>query len=210
MASRFGRFLRRLRFGEPVVVVSGLPRSGTSMAMKMLEAGGVPLVQDGLRTADEDNPKGYFEDERVKNLAADRDKDWLRDARGRAVKVIAYLLKDLPLTCNYKVLFMNRDIREVLASQAKMLERRGERSETGEDRMIGIYEQDLERARFLLRYRPCFESLHLDYKDILERPRESAERIRSFLGMPLDVEKMIEAVDPSLYRNRRREPGEGS
>src|SRR5919108_966564 len=95
---------RRLRYGKPIVVVSGLPRSGTSMAMKMLEAGGLAVVTDGLRAADEDNPKGYYEDERVKDLYEASDKRWLREARGRVVKIISFLLKSLPSDNNYKVL----------------------------------------------------------------------------------------------------------
>ncbi len=116
---------RRLRFGKPIVVVSGLPRSGTSMTMKMLEAGGVPIVTDGKRTADESNPKGYFEFEPVMRLHEDPDKRWLVEARGKAVKIISFLLASLPETHNYKVIFMHRDLYEVMASQSKMLEQRG-------------------------------------------------------------------------------------
>ncbi len=99
--------LRRVRYGEPIIVVSGLPRTGTSMMMQMLDAGGIDLVTDGLRAADESNPLGYMEYERVKDLEDAEDKAWLHDARGRAVKVIAFLLEHLPATYNYKVVFMN-------------------------------------------------------------------------------------------------------
>src|SRR6185295_15833711 len=102
------RLLRRFRYGKPIVVVSGLPRSGTSMAMKMLEAGGLPVVTDGRRSADEDNPRGYYEDERVKDLYREGDKTWVRESRGKAIKVISFLLKSLPPDNNYKVLFMHR------------------------------------------------------------------------------------------------------
>src|SRR5512139_2049136 len=124
MPSSLTRFFRRIRFGEPVIIVSGLPRSGTSMLMKMLEAGGVPLVTDGVRTPDEDNPKGYYEVERVKDLANEQDKTWLRQSKGKGLKVISYLLKSLPADVNYKVVFIRREIEEVLASQKKMLDRR--------------------------------------------------------------------------------------
>ena len=123
MAPSLRRLYRHLRYGQPIVVVSGLPRSGTSMVMKMLEAGGLAVLTDGLRTADEDNPKGYYEVERVKDLAREADKGWLGEARGKAVKVISYLLKSLPPTFNYKVVFIRRDLEEVLASQRKMLAR---------------------------------------------------------------------------------------
>src|SRR5687768_8758894 len=119
------RIYRRLRYGKPIVVVSGLPRSGTSMAMKMLEAGGLSVVTDGLRTPDEDNPKGYYEDERVKRLHKEPDKTWLHEARGKVVKIISFLLKSLPPDHNYKVVLMQRNLREIVASQNKMLARLG-------------------------------------------------------------------------------------
>ena len=198
----FHRLYRRLRHGEPIVVVSGLPRSGTSMAMRMLGAGGMPLVMDGIRAADEDNPVGYFEQERVKDLAREQDKGWLRSSRGKAIKVIASLLEHLPDSNNYRVLFMNRNLHEVLASQARMLERRNEVSTTSDERMLELFEQHLARVKAMIRARPCFELCEMDYKDVLEHPRPNAERIREFLGRPLDAERMVQAVDPRLYRNR--------
>jgi hypothetical protein len=202
MALPFVRLYRRIRYGQPTVVVSGLPRSGTSMLMKMLAAGGVPLVTDGLRAADEDNPKGYFEDERIKNLAEARDKRWIRGTRGKAIKVISYLLKSLPASNNYKVLFVRRDPREILASQKKMLARRGEKDALAPDRMIEIYESDIWRATYLLAHRPQFETLEVRYADVIARPLEQARRVDEFLGRSLDVEAMVAAVDPALYRNR--------
>jgi hypothetical protein len=197
----FIKMLRRCRYGEPIVVVSGLPRSGTSMVMKMLEAGGLSLVTDGVRSADEDNPKGYYEDERVKNLRVDQDRTWLRQCRGRAVKVISYLLKTLPADNNYKVLFMERSLKEIVASQSKMLGRRGETSDTPEEHVMELLRQDLDAARFFLR-RAHFDLLELQYKEVLEHPREQARRIAAFLGRPLDVEAMARVVDAALYRNR--------
>lgn len=205
MLKMLHRAYRRLVYGKPVVVVSGLPRSGTSMAMKMLQAGGVPLVQDGQRTADEDNPRGYFEDERVKELADAEDRSWLRNARGRAVKVISYLLKDLPRDNNYRVVFLRRHLDEVLASQAKMLRRRGEESDTDDARMIELYEDHLWRVDYLFRHAPHMERLEILYSDVVEDPRRAAERVAAFLGGGLDVERMAAAVDPDLYRNRAPE-----
>jgi hypothetical protein len=202
MASSLPRLYRKLRFGAPIVVVSGLPRSGTSMLMKMLEAGGVPIVSDGQRTADEDNPRGYYEDERVKRLARTPDKSWLATARGQAVKIISFLLKELPATNNYKVLLLRRDLREVLASQAKMLERRGQRSNVDDDRMLSLFEKDLQQALSLLRSGPQFELLDLHYREVVERPEEAAVRIDAFLGGGLDTRAMASVVDQGLYRNR--------
>jgi len=196
---------RRLRYGEPIVVVSGLPRSGTSMAMKMLEAGGGGVVVDGLRTADEDNPKGYYEDERVKDLAREIDKSWLVEARGKVIKVISFLLKELPETNNYQVIFMRRDLREVLASQAKMLERRGESSETEDERMLELWGDHLWKVNRLLRRAPHLEAIEIPYRDAVENPRQMAAQIRDFLGLDLDVEKMTRVVDAKLYRNRAPE-----
>ena len=171
------------------------------MLMKMLEAGGMDLVVDGLRTADEDNPKGYYEDERVKNLAKE-DKAWLGEARGKTIKVISYLLKELPENHNYKVLLLRRNLKEVLASQAKMLERRGEPSEASDERMLELLESDLWKASYLLKHSARFEALELRYREVLENPAAQAERVNEFLGGSLDVGAMAGVVDPKLYRNR--------
>ena len=192
---------RRIRHGQPIVVVSGLPRSGTSMAMKMLEAGGMRVVTDRLRAADEDNPKGYYEDERVKDLHRDGDKTWLREARGSVIKVISFLLKSLPPDNNYQVLFMHRSLREIVASQNKMLVRRGEGNETPDERALALLEEQVRDARFFLR-RPQFDVLELNYRETLDGPAPQARRIAEYLGRPLDVAKMAEVVDRELYRNR--------
>ena len=202
MSIQFNRTLRRLRYGKPIVVVSGLPRSGTSMAMKMLEAAGIEIVSDGVRTADEDNPKGYFELERVKDLAQEHDWSWLAGARSKAIKIISYLLKELPPTHNYKVIFMRRDLSEVLASQAKMLERRDEPNEIDDATMIELFENDLWKANYLLKKNPQFETLQIHYREVLDAPEAQARRVNEFLGGGYDIEKMAAAVDPTLYRNR--------
>lgn len=194
--------LRRILYGKPVIVVSGLPRSGTSMAMRMLQAGGVSTVEDGQRTADADNPKGYFEDERVMQLAEMEDKTWLKAARGKALKVISYLLKELPRSNNYKVILMERDIGEVLASQSKMLQRRGEENPTDDARMAENYESLVWRVNYLLKRAPHIETLRLHYAEVVKDPEAAARRIAAFVGGQMDVEQMAAAVDPNLYRNR--------
>ncbi|HHQ48209.1 MAG TPA: sulfotransferase family protein [Acidobacteria bacterium] len=191
---------------EPVIVVSGLPRSGTSMAMGMLAAGGVEIVTDELRRPDEDNPKGYFELERVKDLAGGGDRSWLHEARGKAVKIISYLLQYLPGDLRYRVIFMSRDLDEVLASQARMLERRGEAPGDSPDRMRQRYVDHLASVRTILRLRPGFELLELNYPAVIEDPLDAAVRIERFLDRPLDTASMARAVDPSLYRNRTARP----
>ena len=204
MAPSLRRFYRHLRYGQPIVVVSGLPRSGTSMVMKMLEAGGLAVLTDGLRTADEDNPKGYYEVERVKNLGTESDRSWLAEARGKGIKVISYLLRSLPPRFNYRVVFIRREMEEVLASQRKMLARRGEAEETPPERMRALFDDDLWRASYQLRHRPEFETLELHYSAVLARPLEEARRLAAFLGGGLDAEAMAAAVDPQLYRNRAK------
>jgi hypothetical protein len=195
---------RRLRRGAPIVVVSGLPRSGTSMAMKMLEAGGVPIVTDGVRTADESNPKGYYEFERVKELDKSGDMAWLGDARGKAVKIISFLLTYLPDTYDYQVVFMNRDIDEVLASQNKMLTARGETAETADDeKMREVYRKHLDKVGRFLRNRSCFHVLQVAYGDVVENPAAEARRINDFLGGGLNVAQMSAVADRELYRNRK-------
>lgn len=203
------KLTRRLRYGRPIVVVSGLPRSGTSMAMKMLDAGGMQLVTDEVRVADEDNPKGYFEDERIKELAEMADKGWLRIARGRVIKVVSSLLQYLPPDNFYKIVFMRRNLHEVLASQAKMLDRRGEKSQTDDHELLEMYKNHLEKVEFQLRFRPYFDTLYVNYTDVLANPVEEAHRINGFLGGELDERSMVEAVDPDLYRNRYQAGGDG-
>ena len=202
MGSALNSILRRLKYGKPVVLVSGLPRSGTSMAMKMLAAGGLETIVDNVRTADEDNPKGYFEDERVKDLAEMDDRTWIRAARGKVIKVVSSLLQYLPQDNFYKVVFMRRNLQEVLASQAKMLSRRGEESTAPDEDMLRMYEGHLEKVEFQLRFRDWFDVLYLDFADVVADPEKAARAMNDFLGGGLDVEKMAVEVDPNLYRNR--------
>src|ERR1700741_4498489 len=154
MLNALRRRLTRRSRGEPIVVVSGLPRSGTSMMMRMLEAGGLPIVSDGERAADIDNPKGYFELERIKNLEHETDKSYLSAARGKAVKVISFLIKELPDENDYRVVFMRRDLDEVLTSQQKMIDRL-ESADTEADAaaMREAFRNDIARVRVLTRMR---------------------------------------------------------
>lgn len=173
------------------------------MAMRMLELGGVETVTDGERSADEDNPRGYWEDERVKELGKEGvNRAWLRSARGRAVKIISFLLKDLPADNNYKVLLMRRDLDEVLASQRKMLDHRHEQTNTGDQRMRELWENHLWRVGYLLKHQPQFDWIDLHYADVVADAPKQARRIAEFLGMDLDTSRMATAVERNLYRNR--------
>ncbi|MCX7854237.1 MAG: sulfotransferase [Caldilineales bacterium] len=184
-----------------VVIVSGLPRSGTSMMMKMLEAGGLPILSDGLRAADPDNPEGYYEFERVKQLDKG-DTAWLAEAEGKAVKVISALLQHLPPSYQYRVIFMNRRMAEVLASQRKMLARRGERSDVDDAQLAVILEKHLRQVKQWLSTQPQFRVLEVDYNAMLADPQPYVRQINRFLDGILDEARMAEVVNPSLYRNR--------
>jgi len=184
-----------------IVVVSGLPRSGTSMMMKMLEAGGVEGMTDGIREADEDNPEGYFEFEPVKRLK--EGSAWLAEARGKGIKVISRLLRDLPGGYLYKVIFMRREMGEVLASQRAMLVRRGKEVGEGDDLQLGeLFAGHLAEVEQWLRTQLNFEVLEIRYQKALDGPLEVARAVEKFLDRELDIERMAQVVDPNLYRQR--------
>ncbi len=187
---------------EPITLVSGLPRSGTSMMMKMLQAGGLELLVDNIRTADEDNPKGYFEFERVKQVQ--EDSSWLAEAQGKVVKVISQLLYDLPATERYKVIFMRRRIEEVLSSQKQMLLRRGtDDPSVPDDALRHTFLKHLDDVTEWLRRQPAFEVLFINYNRMIQGPEEPVSKINAFLGGKLDTEAMKAVVDPALYRQRQ-------
>src|SRR5215218_5083227 len=161
-----------------LVVVSGLPRSGTSLMMQMLAAGGVPPLTDHIRVPDTDNPRGYFEFERVKQVKADA--AWLPEARGRVVKMVSQLLYDLPPTERYRVVFMERDLDEVLESQEKMLARLGRRPEPRAE-MARAFRVHLDRLHRWLAAQPNFAVVRAGYADVVARPVEEMGRVTDFL-----------------------------
>ncbi len=186
---------------DSVVIVSGLPRSGTSLLMQMLAAAGLPLLTDGARTADEDNRRGYYELEAVKKTG--RDASWLSDARGKVVKMVYRLLYELPPDYHYRVVFVERSLQEVLASQKIMLKRQGKPAGADDATMLRIFQKELATAQKWLSVQPNFSVLYADYNRLLVQPRVEAFAINEFLGGGLDVEAMVSAVDPAQYRNRR-------
>jgi len=190
-------------FHNPVVVVSGLPRSGTSMMMRMLEAGGIEAMKDGIRKADDDNPGGYYEFERVKQTK--EDPSWVSSAAGKAVKMISRLLFDLPTDSEYKVVFMRRDLDEVLASQKRMLERRGEKSkeEISDEKMKEIFETHLADVQHLLAIQEHFSVHYVWYNDLMKEPKKQLGEVSRFLGGSLNTDKMVDVIDENLYHQRR-------
>lgn len=184
-----------------ITVVSGLPRSGTSMLMKMLEAGGIEPLTDRLRTADSDNPKGYYEFERVKKLPADT--EWLEDARGKVVKVLAELIKELPGDYLYRVIFIQRNIEEMIKSQKRMLLRRGEDPDKILDEELKILlKKYLKMIKYFIDNKSNMKVLYVNYNEIMQNPGENVREINRFCGGTLDGEKMISVIDKDLYRNR--------
>jgi hypothetical protein len=194
-----------------VTVVSGLPRSGTSMMMQMLVAGGMPALADPVgvcpagtqpgtgRPADEDNPRGYYELEAVKHTR--RDPSWLLQAPGKAVKVVHLLLYDLPPGHAYRVLLMRRDLREVVASQRVMLRRRGQTGAAVTDEQLrATFAAQMRQLEGWLARRAHFAFLPVPYAEVVARPAEWAARVDAFLGGGLDTAAMAGEVVGSLYR----------
>lgn len=192
------------RFEDPasvVTIVSGLPRSGTSMMMQMLQAGGHPIFSDDHRAADEHNPKGYLESVKARGLRDDA--TWLPEAKGTAVKVIAQLLRHLDPKLNYRILFMERDIDEVIQSQGRLIadtDRAGAQLNAAD--LARVFAADVAHAQALATEGPNIQALGVDYHEAVQAPREVAERVAAFLDSGLDVDAMTAAVDPSLHRVR--------
>ena len=205
----FKKLFARKSSGRPneIIVVSGLPRSGTSMMMKMLMEGGLPAVTDSLRSADNDNPNGYFEFEPVKKMM-EGDTRWLEQAGGKVVKVISALLEHLPAKYRYKVIFMERPLQEVLTSQKKMLIHRAEASSVEDHEMEEQFKKHLAAIKYWLARQPNIEVLYMGYGKMLASPAACCAQLAEFIDLPLDVEKMQAVPNESLYRNRQAARGE--
>ncbi len=188
---------------EPTItIVSGVPRSGTSLMMQMLEAAGVEPLADRHRPADESNPKGYYELEAVKRSKVDT--RWVEDAEGRAVKVIHALLGELPRDRHYRVIFMQRDLDEVIDSQDRMLERLGEAPPPlPRERVRAVFEKQVAEALRLLEGEPCFDAIVIEHAQLIAQPIESARRIAAFIGRSDVAGAMAACVAPDLHRERR-------
>lgn len=186
-----------------ITIVSGYPRSGTSLMMQMLEAGGLPVLRDdAFRPADERNPRGYYEIEAATKLGAEgQTTDWVAGAQGKAVKVIAYQLHFLPLQFDYRVLFMRRRIAEVLASSGKFPLLRQDSPLTEREKIMSYKTEYVVYEAWLMK-QAHLPALFVNYNDLLDAPAAPVARICEFLGLPLDAEQMIAAIDPALYRNR--------
>jgi len=186
-----------------ITIVSGLPRSGTSLMMQMLVAGGMTALSDGERVADTDNPRGYLEWERIKQLPGDP--GCIAEAEGKVVKVISRLLLSLPEGHEYRIIFMQRPLPEVLASQDQMLRRRGTYKEGANPAVIAsAFEKHLREVYAWIDSRPYVKALRLPYHEVLSSPKQTGEQLSEFLGTGLNVDAMAQQVDASLYRNRAK------
>jgi Sulfotransferase family len=183
-----------------LTVVSGIPRSGTSLMMRMLELGGMPVLTDQVRGADIDNPRGYYEYEAVKALK--NESSWVAASCGKAVKMVYLLVYDLPPGIEYRVLVMHRNIDEVLASQRVMLERLGKTSTIADEKMATLFRNHLVKFAAWVKERPNIQVMDVNYNEMVADPAPIAAQIDRFLGGGLDIEAMARAVEPSLYRNR--------
>jgi hypothetical protein len=185
-----------------LTIVSGLPRSGTSMMMRMLEQGGMKVLVDQNRPPDEDNPRGYYEFEPVKETKANT--DWLAGSEGCAVKMVYRLLYDLPPDQGYRVLFMRRKLEEVLASQRTMLQRNGATNDGSSDEQLArLFVAELNAFSKWAATQRHIRMIDVDYNCVLREPRGELDKVKEFLGVELDVEAMIGVIDESLYRNRK-------
>lgn len=186
-----------------ITIVSGLPRSGTSLMMQMLTAGGLPVLSDGERKADSDNPKGYLEWERIKQLP--KEPGLIGEAENKVVKVISQLILALPEGHEYRIVFMQRPLPEVLKSQDEMLRRRGNfQASAGSSAIEEAFQRHLMEVNRWLATKPNIQVLRLHYHRVLREPKAVSEELAAFLGIKLDVDAMVWQVDGSLYRNRMK------
>jgi hypothetical protein len=186
---------------KPIIIVSGLPRSGTSMMMKMLTEGGLQAVTDEIRRADDDNPNGYFELETVKSLP-DGNFTWLKKADGKVIKVISTLLEYLPSDYTYKVIFMERELKEILASQKKMLTNRNESVKLDDSEMGLRFRNHLATIKAWLVRQTNIEVLYVNFNSLIADPEAICKQISEFIGSPLDLDRMGSVPSEKLYRNR--------
>jgi LPS sulfotransferase NodH len=185
---------------DSIIVVAGLPRSGTSMMMRILDAGGIPALTDQIREADVSNPLGYYEFEPVKRTKTDA--SWLLNARGKAVKMVYRLLYDLPSNYNYRVLLMQRTLAEVLSSQRAMLRHQQNDDAVEDAQMVNIYKRELANLESWFQKQANFSKLDVSYNELVKNPAPQIAQIADFLGGSLDRQAMAAVIDVNLYRNR--------
>lgn len=186
-----------------ITIVSGVPRSGTSLMMQMLIAGGMTPLADGARAADISNPRGYFEWEKAKSLP--REPGLIAEAEGKVVKIISTLLPSLPNTFPYKIIFMERSLAEVMASQAVMIQKLGTPGASlSSEGMVRALKSHVNQVKATVGLRPEMSLCWIDHHQVITYPDTAAASLRQFLGVPLDLQAMASQVELSLYRQRQR------
>ena len=184
-----------------ITVVSGLPRSGTSLMMQMLEKGGMAVLTDEIRKADESNQRGYYEYDKVKSLG--KDPSWIGEADGKAVKIIAQLLFFLSRNFDYRILFMERHMEEIVESQSSMLRNLGRTgANLDSDILIQTFQKQMDQAKAIMTWAPNIEWMSVSYNELVRDPKPVAEQVNAFLGNSLSIPDMVSVVDEALYRTR--------
>jgi len=203
MASIFKKLFKVENKKDFITIISGLPRSGTSMIMQMLEAGGIEIVTDNIRKADKDNPRGYYEFEQVKKIKEDA--SWLDECQGKAVKIVSTFLYQLPSYKKYKIIFMRREMEEILASQRVMLQRLGtEGANVSKEKMAEKFERQLKNVDEWLARQDNIDVLYIKYNDVIHDSHSHAVSVNRFLGGWLNIDKMVNVVEESLYRQQKK------
>lgn len=186
---------------ETITVVSGLPRSGTSLLMQMLDKAGMQMFVDNVRQADDSNPKGYFEHEAVKSLA--RNKAWVNQAVGKVVKVVSHLLFHLPDNYHYKIIFVDRDLSQILKSQQKMLIKKGKNKKESYSITLEMsYKKNLEKVDKWAKTHYNVEILHVNFSNLINNGIVEAKKIIEFLNINAKPEDIAKAIDKKLHRTK--------
>lgn len=187
-----------------LIIVSGLPRSGTSLLMQMLNAGGIPILYDLDRPPDNDNPLGYFEYKRIKNLPEIKDVSWLESYKGYAVKIVSPILSQISISFPAKIIFLLRPLTEVIMSQRKMIQQQENMSTKliEPNKLQSIFEKHINQTLKILSQNPFLSVLKIDFPKIFINPEQTIEEIDRFLDGNLDRIKMKTAIQPELYRNK--------
>jgi hypothetical protein len=186
---------------KEIIIVSGLPRSGTSMMMAMLQAAGLELLVDDIRTADQDNPRGYYEYDKVKRLH--KDTSWLHEAQGKVVKIVSSFLEFLPPEHYYRVIFMQRTMTEILSSQQKMLDRNQRQAAADNAKLSSLFNAHIQKVLDYLDKQNNFTTCRLSFNRLLlSNPEEELTRLIRFFDGRLEKDPMLAVIDKALYRQR--------
>ena len=184
-----------------IIVVTGLPRSGTSLMMQILQSLQIKLFTDNHRSADESNPKGYFEHQWVKTI--EKDNSWLTDVKGKAIKIVSPLIKYLPVDLNYKIIFMNRDLDEIIQSQERMLTENNKKDDaTNSEELKQIFLKDLKQSKDWIHTQLHSEVLEILHSKLLKNPETELEKIKSFLKIDINTTLILKVIDKNLYRSK--------